>query len=79
MMIRTLSIELRRQTPGAICIGLHPGTVDTPLSEPFQARVPEAQLFTPQIAAGKLLSVIGNASTTDSGNVIAWDGRTIDP
>ena len=79
MMIRTLAIELRRTRPKAICIGVHPGTVDTPLSQPFQARVPEGKLFAPEFAAGKLLEVIDGATLQDSGNVLAWDGTTIAP
>ena len=29
--------------PEAVCVGLHPGTVDTGLSRPFQANVPTGQ------------------------------------
>ncbi len=79
MTIRTLAIELGRRRPEAICVGLHPGTVDTPLSAPFQARVPEGRLFTPEFAAQRLLEVIENVARKDSGNVIAWDGTTIIP
>ncbi|MBX2804763.1 MAG: SDR family NAD(P)-dependent oxidoreductase, partial [Hyphomicrobiales bacterium] len=46
-IIKTLSIELSRSRRGAICVGLHPGTVDTGLSKPFQANVPSPQLFSP--------------------------------
>jgi NAD(P)-dependent dehydrogenase (short-subunit alcohol dehydrogenase family) len=79
MTIRTLAIELRRKAPEAICIGLHPGTVDTHLSGPFQSRVPEGRLFEPRFAAQKLLQVVAGAQPEDSGNVIAWDGQTIAP
>ena len=77
MIIRTLAIELRRKRPRAVCIGLHPGTVDTPLSKPFQGRVPAAQLFDPHFAAARLLDVVARANSGDSGSVIAWDGQTI--
>jgi NAD(P)-dependent dehydrogenase (short-subunit alcohol dehydrogenase family) len=79
MMIRSLAIELGRKNPHGICVGLHPGTVDTPLSAPFQARVPAAQLFTPERAARELLSVIRRLTTTQSGQILAWDGRGIAP
>ena len=31
-LVRTAAIELRRKRPNAICVALHPGTVDTKLS-----------------------------------------------
>jgi len=79
MMIRSLAIELRRKNPSAICVGLHPGTVDTPLSAPFQTRVPDTQLFTPERAARELLNVMSQLTAAQSGRVLAWDGREIEP
>jgi NAD(P)-dependent dehydrogenase (short-subunit alcohol dehydrogenase family) len=79
MVIRTLAIELQRSNPQALCIGLHPGTVDTRLSAPFQSRVPADQLFTPEYAARRLLDVISGVDPADSGSVLAWDGQTIPP
>ena len=40
MIIKTLAIELARRNPDAVCVGLHPGTVDTALSAPFQSGYP---------------------------------------
>jgi NAD(P)-dependent dehydrogenase (short-subunit alcohol dehydrogenase family) len=76
-LIRTMSIELKRTHPGAILVGLHPGTVDTPLSRPFQAGVAEGRLFTPAIAAGHLIKVCNGLREPDSGHVFAWDGSRI--
>lgn len=45
MIIPTLSIELSRRNPAAVCVALHQGTVDTALSKPFQGNVPNDQLF----------------------------------
>lgn len=36
MGIKNLSIELQRKNPNAIIVALHPGTVDSELSKPFQ-------------------------------------------
>ncbi len=58
MIIKTLAVELGRIRPAAICVALHPGTVDTDLSEPFQRRVPPHQLFTATAAARHLLKVV---------------------
>jgi NAD(P)-dependent dehydrogenase (short-subunit alcohol dehydrogenase family) len=77
MVIKTLSIELSRQNPNAICVGLHPGTVDTNLSKPFQKGVRENKLFTPTQSARHLLSVLDNLSPVDSGGLYAWDGSQI--
>jgi len=78
-MIRTLSVELARKAPGAACIGLHPGTVDTGLSKPFQRNVPDGKLFTAEYSAGKLLGVIDTIGPADTGQVFDWAGERIDP
>ena len=36
--LRCAAIELKRTHRESVCVALHPGTVDTALSEPFQAR-----------------------------------------
>jgi NAD(P)-dependent dehydrogenase (short-subunit alcohol dehydrogenase family) len=78
-LIRTLAVELRRTNDRAIVVGLHPGTVDTRLSKPFQANVAPGQLFDPGRAAVQLLDVIDGLGVKDSGNLLAWDGSTIAP
>lgn len=75
--IRTAAIELRRQSKQTICVGLHPGTTDTALSEPFQRNVPQGKLFTPEFAATRLLAVINGLTPEDSGHIFAWDGKRI--
>ena len=77
MMIRTLAIELARTHPLAVAVTLHPGTVDTPLSRPFQRGVPTDKLFTPERSASHLLDVIEGLRPDRSGSLIAWDGSVI--
>ena len=79
MILRTLAIETRRRTPELICVALHPGTVATGLSRPFQRNVQGPQLFTPGFAATRLLSVIDGLRPEDSGNVLDWQGLTVPP
>jgi len=79
MLLRCTAIEAGRRWPKLVVAGLHPGTVDTPLSEPFQARVPEDKLFTPTFSARSLLQVINGLGPEDSGGVFAWDGQVIPP
>ena len=77
MILRTLSIELARRNPSAICVGLHPGTVDTGLSQPFQRGVPAERLFTPAASARHLLNTLDRLTVADSGKVYAWDGSPV--
>ena len=46
-LVRTASIELRRRRPEAVCVAYHPGTVDSPLSGPFQKTGLDVQTPTP--------------------------------
>ena len=77
MLIRTLAIEHRRTRPLGLCVVLHPGTVDTALSAPFQAGVSEGRLFTPRQSAEALLAVIDGLGPDDNGGFFAWDGSPI--
>jgi NAD(P)-dependent dehydrogenase (short-subunit alcohol dehydrogenase family) len=77
MLIRSASIEVARRHKLASIIGLHPGTVDTSLSDPFQANVPEGKLFTPEFATAQMLSVINEVDETQTGKVFAYDGSEI--
>lgn len=77
MLLRNFAIELKTRNPRAVCLALHPGTVDTALSAPFQAGVDPAKLQTPERSAGALLRIIDRVGPADSGRLIAWDGATI--
>ena len=76
-LMRTLSIELGRANPNASVLTLHPGTVDTDLSKPFQGNVPEGKLFTTDYSAGCLWDVVDQATPAQSGSLIAYDGSVI--
>ena len=78
-IIKNFSIELKRTNPNAIVLGLQPGTVDSNLSEPFKKNVAKGKLFTPEQSRELLSNVIENATTKDSGNLLAYDGETISP
>jgi len=78
-LIATLAVEQRRHYERSIVVALHPGTVDTALSKPFQGSVRPGQLFTPDRAAVQLLDVIDGLKPADSGKLFAWDGSRIDP
>ncbi len=77
MLLVNFAIELRRTHPHAIVAGLHPGTVDSALSAPFQRGVAPEKLFSPDASAAYLLGVLNQLSPEDSGGIFAWDGARI--
>jgi NAD(P)-dependent dehydrogenase (short-subunit alcohol dehydrogenase family) len=77
MLTQTLAIEQARLNPSSIVCALHPGTVDSALSKPFQSNVAPGKLFTPERAALQLLDVIDGLKPPDSGGHFAWDGERI--
>ncbi len=79
MVIKNAAIEMGRRYKHAIIIGLHPGTVDSGLSKPFQSNVEDGQLFSPAYSAAQLISVIDKRTPNDSGKCFAWDGKEIEP
>ena len=79
MVIKNLSIELRRYNKELVVIGLHPGTVDSRLSQPFQKNLEDSKIFSADFSVLKLSSVIDSLDIDDSGKCIAWDGEDILP
>ena len=77
MLLRNLAIETARTHPRAVIAGLHPGTVDTGLSAPFQKGVKPEKLFTADHSAERLLAVLDGLTSADSGGVFAWDGQRV--
>ncbi len=77
MLIRNFAIEMTVRAPESVVVGLHPGTVDSALSQPFQRGVPPGKLFSPAQSAGYLLDVLGRLGPDDSGGHFAWDGERI--
>ena len=79
MIVKNAAIEAKRHSSRSIVVALHPGTVDTPLSRPFNGNVAAGSLFDPGRAAVQLLDVIDGLKPTDSGGHFAWDGAPIAP
>ena len=78
-IVRTYAIELARTHLRLTLVGLHPGTVSTALSAPFQRAVPDGQLFTAADSAARLLAVLDGLSPADSGGCFDWAGQRIAP
>ena len=77
MMLRCAALEMRRVNPSAKIMAYHPGTVDTPLSEPFQASVAPEKLFSPARAAEALDTVLSSLAADGELSYLDWRGETI--
>ncbi|WP_323798350.1 SDR family NAD(P)-dependent oxidoreductase [Nisaea sp.] len=73
--VRTASVELARRAPEAVCVALHPGTVDTQLSVPFTKQ--GLDLHSPAAAAANLLTVLDRLKKEDTGGFFDWRGASV--
>lgn len=76
MLIKTLSIEFQRLYPKACLISLHPGTVETGLSQPFSQNV-KHQIFTPEECSQHLYKILERSGPEQTGQFFSWDGSII--
>ncbi len=74
-LVRTAAVELARQSPHALCVAMHPGTVATPLSAPFEKT--GLDVHTPEVAARDLLKVIDQLPASASGGFYDWRGESV--
>ncbi len=75
-LVRTAAIELARTRKRAICVALHPGTVQTGLSNPFSKAGLEVQ--TPLQAAENLVAVIDALTPQQTGQFLDHRGQKIE-
>ena len=78
MMLKCAAIEAKRVNKNAKLIAYHPGTVDSPLSKPFQRSVPEGKLFTPEFSAQQLEGLMASAIPDGELSYLDWAGEHID-
>ena len=76
-MVKTLSIEAGRGKSPVACALLHPGTVDTDLSKPFQKNVKKEKLFTVERSTRQMSTVLDRLEMGGSGRLYAYDGQVI--
>ncbi len=74
-LVRCAAIELARKRREAVCVALHPGTVDTPLSAPFGKD--GLTVRAPDEAAERLLEVLDGLGAADTGRFLAYDGSRL--
>jgi NAD(P)-dependent dehydrogenase (short-subunit alcohol dehydrogenase family) len=72
-LVRTAAIELERSRPDAVCIAVHPGTVDTPLSGPFSKANLAVQ--SPHEAAHAILACLDGIRPESSGGFFDRTGE----
>lgn len=77
MMIKTAQVELQRRSARVSLLCYHPGTVDTPLSKPFQANVAKDKLFTAEFTANCLLAILPTLNPAKAPYYLDWQGNTI--
>lgn len=74
-LVHTSAIELARRNKEALCVALHPGTVDTGLSKPFAKN--GLQVRPTDEAASDLLTVIDSLPAGSSGQFFDHKGLTV--
>lgn len=73
-VVRTASIEMSRTHPQALCVALHPGTVQTDLTRNYLGRHPSVL---PEQAAQNLLQVMAGLGPSESGGFFDWAGKPV--
>ena len=71
-LVKTAAIELTRRNKDSVCVALHPGTVDTALSQPFAKT--GLKVRPPEEAAADLLRVLGGLTASDTGCLVDYRG-----
>jgi NAD(P)-dependent dehydrogenase (short-subunit alcohol dehydrogenase family) len=77
MLLKNFALEMVRTHPLGVVAGLHPGTVDSGLSKPFQNGLPDGQLTAPADAADNLLGVLARLTPEQSGRVFDFRGAEV--
>ena len=74
-LIKTASVEMTRRNRLSVCVALHPGTVDTALSQPFAKT--GLKVRPAKEAASDLLAVLDGLAPGDTGALVDYQGVTL--
>jgi NAD(P)-dependent dehydrogenase (short-subunit alcohol dehydrogenase family) len=74
-LVRTAAIELARRRGETLCVAIHPGTTDSPLSQPFGKT--GLTVRPPADSAARILGVIDRLGVQDSGGFFNHDGSAL--
>jgi NAD(P)-dependent dehydrogenase (short-subunit alcohol dehydrogenase family) len=73
-LIHTAAIEVARSHPQAVVVTLHPGTVETSLTDRYRG---DHAAVSPDQAAGHLLAVLTTLTPAQSGGFYDWRGDVV--
>ena len=71
-LVKTASVEMTRRNRQSVCVALHPGTVDTALSQPFAKT--GLKVRPAEEAASDLLTVLQGLTPGDTGCLLDYKG-----
>lgn len=74
-LVKTASVELARRNRQAVCVAVHPGTVDTALSQPFSKT--GLNVRPPAQAAREILGVLQQLPPEATGRLVDYRGQTL--
>jgi NAD(P)-dependent dehydrogenase (short-subunit alcohol dehydrogenase family) len=74
-LVKTASIEQARRNREAAIVALHPGTVDTPLSQPFSKS--GLNVRPAEVAAREIVQVLRGLGPQDNGRFVDYQGQTL--
>ncbi|WP_207221318.1 SDR family oxidoreductase [Pseudoduganella lutea] len=74
MLVRTAAIEVARNQKNSVLVALHPGTVNSRLSQPFRGETIGRQ---PRDAATDMLQVLDTLTPADSGSFRSYNGAEL--
>ncbi|MCC0036748.1 MAG: SDR family oxidoreductase [Hoeflea sp.] len=74
-LVHTAAIELARRKPEAVCVALHPGTVDTGLSSDFAKTGLEVRR--PAEAAALLIGALDRLTPAETGGFFDYSGASL--
>jgi hypothetical protein len=77
MVLKTAAVEFARVAPGVKLLSFHPGTVDTPMSTPFQKHVSAQALFTPELVANRLIKITDTLQPDGQLSYLDWQGHPV--
>ena len=76
-LMKTFSIEYARRAKNTKLIAFHPGTVNSEMSKPFHATVPNGKLFEPDYVASCLSRVMDNLPVDGQLSYVDYAGKPI--
>jgi len=77
MLVQTASIELARRAKHVKLLLFHPGTVNSPLSKPFQSNVPKSRLFDGEFVAKQLIDLVDSLRFDGKVRFLDWEHKNI--